>query len=109
MPTDCPSCGNPMNYPTSCRCTFAKRVAALAGIDEGDEMGRATTIKVNRAMRALDESDLWPVRGRFNVTDRAIRRTRAYLRESGDSPDVFLYAELVDGELSRIVNDPATL
>jgi hypothetical protein len=109
MPTDCPSCGNPMNYPTSCRCTFAKRVAALAGVDESAEMDRATVVKVNRAMRALDESDLWPVRGRFNVTDRAIRRTRAYLRETGDSPDVSLYATLVDGDISRIVNDPATL
>jgi hypothetical protein len=43
------------------------------------------------------------------VTDRAIRRTRAYLRETGGSPDVSLYATLVDGDISRIVNDPATL
>jgi hypothetical protein len=109
MPTDCPSCGNPMNYPTSCRCTFAKRVAALAGVDESAEMDRATVVKVNRAMRALDRSDLWPIRGRFNVTDRAIRRTRNYLLETGGSPDVSLYATLVDDDISRIVNDPATL
>jgi hypothetical protein len=102
----CPACGESMVDPTPCACDYERRVWALAGFDI-DRYGpgpepwtRANVVAVNRAMRALDDSSSWPVRGRFCVTDRAIRRARLGT-ESLDS-----YVRAVDAEIGRIVNDP---
>lgn len=104
----CPSCGNAMQYPTSCRCDYERRVMALAGLDEPSdryEWTRATLIQVNRAMRALDDSGSWPIRDRFNGTDRAIGRVRAWIRSGGCLDDGLSgYVRAVDAEIGRIVN-----
>lgn len=63
---------------------------------------------VNRKFRQSDASDLWPICGRFNVTERAIKRTQKFQRESGiawDSADH--YTEFLDQSISEIVNNPA--
>ena len=66
--------------------------------------GRANRAAINRAFRAADESHLWPIHGRFNVTERAIRAVRRYMRESGEELSGLEYALALDAELSRIVN-----
>ncbi|MFH2073732.1 MAG: hypothetical protein ABIJ57_00100 [Pseudomonadota bacterium] len=62
--------------------------------------------EVNRLFRAQDESRLYPVRGRFSVTERAIRRARRFERESGVPFYGLEYCYFLENEISRIVNDP---
>lgn len=63
--------------------------------------GRANIAAINKAFRAQDESDKWPIRGAFNVTERAIRRVRA--QGCGDLG--YAYAATLDAEISEIVNN----
>ena len=37
--------------------------------------------EINRHFRNEDESDKWPICGRFNITERAIRKLREYRRQ----------------------------
>jgi hypothetical protein len=62
--------------------------------------GRANIAAINRLFRRQDESHLWPIRNRFNATERAIRR----LRRDGYYCGGFEYAYALDSEISRIVN-----
>ena len=66
--------------------------------------GCANRAAINRGFRAADESHLWPINGRFDATERAIRRVRRYMREAGDDLSGLAYALALDAELSRIVN-----
>lgn len=95
----CPSCGDSMTYPTTCKCDFERRVWALCGFDGPVDPNRDNTIAVNKAMRALDDSGSWPISNRFNGTERAIQRVR---KRGWDSLDE--YVGMVDSEISRIVN-----
>ena len=67
--------------------------------------GRANRAAINRAFRAADESHLWPINGRFDATERAIRRVQRYMRETGEDLAGLAYALLLDDELSRVVNE----
>ena len=69
-----------------------------------DKQGRANTAAINRAFRSQDESFKFPVSGRFNATERAIRQTRALFAEMGEPCEGLAYALEVDSALSRIVN-----
>jgi hypothetical protein len=91
--------------------TFERRVFDAVGEDvEHGELDRAAIVAINRAMRELDQSHLYPVRGRFNATDRAIRRvTRSeHWREYRSEYGPLEYVLAVDREIGNIVNDPAT-
>jgi hypothetical protein len=105
----CPACGEPMIVPTSCRCDFERRVWALASLDGYAPASRANIVAVNRAMRALDDSGSWPIRSRFNGTDRAINRVRRDWRDEIYAEGLSAYVRMVDETIGRIVNDPATL
>ena len=62
--------------------------------------------QVNKHFRSVDESNKWPINGRFNATERAIRRIRKFMKDWGKlTPSEYAFA--LDGEISRIVNDPA--
>lgn len=60
--------------------------------------------QINAYFRKNDESRLWPICGRFNVTERAIRRIRR-LRQQGlcVCPGLEYYLTL-EREISDIVN-----
>jgi hypothetical protein len=103
----CPACGEPMMYPTSCRCDYETRVWALAGLDDYAPATRANVIAVNRAMRALDDSGSWPIRSRFNGTNRAIGRVRREWGSTLFTDGLDAYVRAVDETIGRIVNDPA--
>lgn len=64
----------------------------------------ANTRAINAAFRAQDESHLWPIRNRFNATERAIRRTRKMYSDCGEPCVGLAYALNIDAELSAIVN-----
>lgn len=57
--------------------------------------------QINRLFRQHDTSTLWPICGRFNATERAIRRLRRTTEYTTDSLE---YAYALDAEISRIVN-----
>jgi hypothetical protein len=61
--------------------------------------------EINKLFREQDESDEWPVRGRFNATNRAIRRIQKLQRESGIYLEGLEYALAVEHEISCIVNE----
>ena len=64
----------------------------------------STRRQVNKLYRAMDESHLYPVNGRFNATERAIRKIRRYERDGLCIETVHDYARVLDEEISRIVN-----
>lgn len=59
--------------------------------------------QINRLFRDHDESYKWPICGAFNVTERAIRRVRKYMKDN-DAVSSFDYAYMLDQEISDIVN-----
>ena len=65
-----------------------------------------TVRQINKLFRDNDESGLWPVRGRYNVTERAIRRVRRDVLPHMDSAGGIEYAETLSNTISEIVNSP---
>lgn len=59
---------------------------------------------VNKQIRADDESHLFPIRGKFNVAERAIRQARKE-RKTNECYDDIAYLALLDSKISKIVND----
>jgi hypothetical protein len=60
--------------------------------------------QINALFRQNDESHLWPIRGRFNVTERAIRRVRHDILRHIGSTGGCEYAAILDAEIEHIVN-----
>jgi hypothetical protein len=56
--------------------------------------------EINRHFRNEDESNKWPICGKFNVTERAIRK----VRKQGLNGGLEYYLAL-ETEIGRIVND----
>lgn len=67
--------------------------------------GKQNRIAINRLFRLQDDSHLWPINSRFNVTDRAIRNAQKFSNEVGYYIVGLEYAYLLEQEISRIVND----
>jgi len=78
----------------------AEDIAALADSASSDLAARRI---INKAYRAQDESHLWPIRGRFNVTNRAIRRVNAIERHNG-AMRTLEYCYAIESVMSEIVN-----
>lgn len=64
---------------------------------------QAYTREINRLYRLQDELHKWPIRGRSDATERAIRRCTAISRQTG----VAYCAHDVDAALPEIVNKEA--
>ena len=67
---------------------------------------RAEIMTVNRLYRAMDESDLWPILGWFNVTERAIKQLRKFRRNSEECYDKVQYAAQLDFFIGEIICNP---
>lgn len=66
--------------------------------------GTANIAAINRYYRRQDCSRGFPVMGKFDVTERAIRRLRVQ-RQGGSGPAPGIeYAVALDDEIGRIVN-----
>ena len=70
----------------------------------GKDVSDMRVAEVNRLFRQHDESSKWPVRGRFNVTERAIRRARLNILRHIGSTGGCEYAAILDAEIGQIVN-----
>jgi len=80
---------------------------SIAEEAEHIECNRANRREINRVFRIYDESHLWPMCNRFNVTDRAIKRAQKFIRESGHDMAGLEYALFLESEISTIVNKEA--
>ena len=78
----------------------AEQIAKLTD----DKDGRANIRAINKIYRGQDESNLWPTLGKFNVTERAIRQSRAYQRSYGPIYGLE-YCYHLESLLSNIVNN----
>lgn len=82
-----------MNYLT------AEQIAASC-----DDLDGVANIKaINKLFREQDESHLFPINGRFNVTERAIRQARKLQQDAGAVYGLE-YAYTLDSLISTIVN-----
>lgn len=61
--------------------------------------------QINAYFRKNDDSHLWPICGKFNASERAIRRLRKLKREGLVVNDGLEYYLALDAEISRIVNE----
>lgn len=59
---------------------------------------------INKLYREQDESHLFPINGKFNATERAIRNVRRFMRDGGYDLQGYDYSLTIDRELSNIVN-----
>jgi len=78
----------------------AEKIAELTD----DKDGLANVRAINKLYREQDQSHLWPIRGRFNATERAIRKIRHFARHNGSVLGLE-YAYALDQEISNIVNN----
>jgi hypothetical protein len=66
--------------------------------------GMANIRRINSLFRKQDESHLYPICGRFNATERAIRRIRKAQADGACINPGLEYALALDAEISEIVN-----
>jgi len=66
--------------------------------------GKKNIAAINKLFRDQDESHLWPINGKFNATERAIRNAR---KHRGHGCDGLAYAMTLDTWISNIVNGEA--
>jgi len=66
--------------------------------------GLANIRAINKSFRACDQSELYPINGRFNVTERAIRKALEFQRSFGGVYGLE-YALTIDDLISTIVNN----
>jgi len=72
--------------------------------DRADAFDGINNIKeINRLYRKQDDSHLYPIRNRFNATERAIRKARAFQRDT-EAVYGLEYSLLINSILSNIVN-----
>lgn len=72
--------------------------------EECEEMEGIANIRcINKLFREQDESHLYPILGKFNCTERAIRRARKFQKDSGPVYGLE-YCYLLDSIISNIVN-----
>ena len=78
----------------------AEKIAELTNNLDGTANIRA----INKLYREQDESDLWPIRGKINVTDRAIRKARKIAQANGPYYGLE-YCYTLELIMSEIVNN----
>lgn len=83
-------------------------LTAEAIVQQAEEKARtnsnlAIRRQINKMFRLQDDSSLWPINGRFNVTERAIRKAR-WFESQTDIMGPLEYALFLEEEMSRIVN-----
>ena len=69
-----------------------------------EEVRDLSISEINAAFRAVDDSSKWPICGRFNATERAIRRLRKYRRQGMEINPGYEYCLTLEREISEIVN-----
>lgn len=73
-------------------------------MEEPKNVNEMSVRQINAYLRKNDDSRLWPICGRFNATERAIRRVRRLRRQGLDICGGLEYYLTVEREISEIVN-----
>ena len=68
---------------------------------EPENVSEMSVRQINAYLRKNDDSHLWPICGRFNATERAIRRVRRMGLAGRGGLEYYL---TVEHEISEIVN-----
>lgn len=61
--------------------------------------------RINNEFRKKDDSNLWPICGRFSVAERAIRRARKLAQANGEFSSAYEYQMVLENICSEIVNN----
>lgn len=69
------------------------------------QINEMTVRQINALFRRHDDSHLWPICGRFNATDRAVRRLQRCRRAGLDLSSGLAYYLALEREISEIVNN----
>ena len=69
-----------------------------------DEVNEWSVRKINNYFRNIDDSNLWPICGRFNATERAIRSLRRDRRNGLCVNEGLEYYLALEERISAIVN-----
>lgn len=69
-----------------------------------EEVNDLSIAEINKAFRAVDESHKFPVCGKFNVTERAIRNLRKLRAMGMEIEGGWDYCQLLEMFMSNIVN-----
>ena len=69
------------------------------------EIANMSIRQINKIFRKDDDSLLWPICGRFNATERAIRKIRRERREGLEINAGLEYWLALEREISTIVNN----
>ena len=75
-------------------------------MDEPKNVNEMSIRQINAYFRKNDDSNKWPICGRFNATERAIRKLRKKRAEGLDLNSGLEYYLSLEREISDIVNDP---
>lgn len=92
----CPFKGMPRDWREYGR-VYEEKELRPATDSEINEMDKKT---INRIFRNADESNLWPIRNKFNATERAIRR----VRKNNPGIEGLEYYLALDAEITSLVN-----
>ncbi|PMQ04226.1 hypothetical protein DyAD56_16180 [Dyella sp. AD56] len=77
-------------------------LAQAAALAAAAYIGARNTSAINQYFRAQDESHLYPFCGRFNATERAIRKVRREFAECGMSCEGLEYANAIEATLTHL-------
>ena len=75
-------------------------------MDEPKNVNEMSIRKINAYFRQNDDSNKWPICGRFNATERAIRKLRRKRAQGLEVNSGLEYYLSLEREISDIVNDP---
>ena len=72
--------------------------------EEIAEFDREMFAGIEEELMREDTSQLWPISGLFNVTERAIANIKRQMDEGLVIDDCLSYKAVIEDEISRIVN-----
>lgn len=75
-------------------------------MDEPKNVNEMSIRQINAYFRENDDSNKWPICGRFNATERAIRKLRKKRAQGLEVNSGLEYYLALEREISDIVNDP---
>ena len=83
------------------RLTAEQIAAKTEHIDDTDKNRAA----IRKLYHAQDESHLWPIRGRFNLTTKAAKKVGWFEGETGQYFTGLEYCYILEDFMSQIAND----
>lgn len=70
-----------------------------------NEINELNRKQINAYFRKNDESNKWPICGKFNATERAINRVRRFEKRYGEKLQGMEYYLAIENQITDIVNN----